>query len=247
MVEAALESPRALSMSQIAEITALPDLVVRETLESGIREGWAVDVGNTYVGRQLWTRMSDRARAALAQFHSGNPLKRGMTREELRSKLHCSRIEWDGWLTALLERRVVEESDSFIAMPGFVSKGEERRADAERVLATLSASELTPPSGRELLERAGADSRLLAFMAESGEIVHVGGGIYFTAAAVEKLMALALEIIDREGEVSMARFRDASGTSRKYAQAVLEYFDARRITRRAGDVRVRGREAPACA
>jgi selenocysteine-specific elongation factor len=76
--------------------------------------------------------------------------------------------------------------------------------------------------------------------------VHIGGGLYFAPDAYERLVCLALELIDRDGSVSMAAFRDAAGTSRKYAQAFLEHLDARRITRRVGDVRVRGREAPAC-
>lgn len=247
MVEAALQSPRAIPAAQIAEITALPRSEVRKALRDAASDGWAVAVGDAYAGRELWARVSERSRAVLAQFHAGNPLRKGMPREELRSRLHRDRAEWEGWLAALLQHGVVEERGPLIALPGFVAAGEERRQDAELVLAALSAAGLTPPSGRELLEQTGADSELLAFMADAGEIVHVGGGIYFTAAAFEKLMALALNIIDREGEVTMAGFRDAAGTSRKYAQAVLEYLDARRITRRVGDARVRGREAPACA
>ncbi len=45
-------------------------------------------------------------------------------------------------------------------------------------------------------------------------------------------------MFETEGEVSLARFRDELGTSRKYAQAFLEHFDAERLTLRRGDVRV---------
>jgi selenocysteine-specific elongation factor len=47
-------------------------------------------------------------------------------------------------------------------------------------------------------------------------------------------------LIDTHGSVTLAQFRDAIGTTRKYAQAVMEYLDGRRITRRVGDTRVRG-------
>jgi selenocysteine-specific elongation factor len=87
---------------------------------------------------------------------------------------------------------------------------------------------------------------MLAFMGESGEIVHVGNGVYFSADAYDRLVAVVMDILDRQGSVTMAEFRDAAGTTRKYAQAFLEHLDARRITRRQGDVRVRGRAAPAC-
>ena len=41
-----------------------------------------------------------------------------------------------------------------------------------------------------------------------------------------------------QGTITLAEVRDLFGTSRKYAQAVLEEMDARRITRREGDGRV---------
>jgi selenocysteine-specific elongation factor len=41
-----------------------------------------------------------------------------------------------------------------------------------------------------------------------------------------------------EGAVSLAGFRDQLGTTRKYAQAWLEYADASGVTSRTGDVRV---------
>ena len=57
------------------------------------------------------------------------------------------------------------------------------------------------------------------------------------------------ELIDRDGSLTLADFRDHFGTSRKYAQATLEYLDQRRVTRRVGDERVRfaGAGAPASA
>ncbi len=247
VMEAALQTSRVLTPGQIAEIAALPEAMLREALGRAVDNGTAVPVGDGYAGARSWARMSERARSILERFHTDNPLRRGITREELRSKLHRDRAEWDSWLSALLVRGVVEDSGSLIALPGFVDAGESRREEAERVLAALSAREFTPPSGRDLQDFARTDAELLSFLAENGEIVHVGSGIYFTAAAFDKMLTLALSIIDREGDVSMGRFRDAAGTSRKYAQAFLEYLDARRITRRVGDVRVRGREAPACA
>jgi selenocysteine-specific elongation factor len=45
--------------------------------------------------------------------------------------------------------------------------------------------------------------------------------------------------LDEHGSITLATFRDLFGTSRKYAQAVLEYFDQQKLTRRTGDERRR--------
>jgi selenocysteine-specific elongation factor len=46
-----------------------------------------------------------------------------------------------------------------------------------------------------------------------------------------------------KGTITLARVRDMFGTSRKYAQALLEHLDQQRITRRVGDERVLRRKA----
>jgi selenocysteine-specific elongation factor len=45
-------------------------------------------------------------------------------------------------------------------------------------------------------------------------------------------------IIERDGQITLAQLRDELQTSRKYAQALLEHFDAAHVTLRRGDVRV---------
>ncbi|KRT75738.1 MAG: selenocysteine-specific translation elongation factor, selenocysteine-specific elongation factor, partial [Armatimonadetes bacterium CSP1-3] len=44
--------------------------------------------------------------------------------------------------------------------------------------------------------------------------------------------------IEASGEITVAQLRDTLGTSRKFALALLEYFDGIRLTRRVGDRRV---------
>ena len=50
--------------------------------------------------------------------------------------------------------------------------------------------------------------------------------------------------VGEHGEITVAVLRDQLGTSRKYALAVLEHFDATRLTRRVGDKRVLARGGP---
>lgn len=47
-----------------------------------------------------------------------------------------------------------------------------------------------------------------------------------------------VEHLKKEGTITLAQVRDLFSTSRKYAQAFLEYLDAQGITRRVGDERV---------
>jgi selenocysteine-specific elongation factor len=62
--------------------------------------------------------------------------------------------------------------------------------------------------------------------------------------AIAAVRARVTAIVDAEGAITLARLRDELGTSRKYAQALLEHLDAARVTRRlADDSRVLRRRA----
>ncbi|MGE0543159.1 MAG: SelB C-terminal domain-containing protein [Dehalococcoidia bacterium] len=52
------------------------------------------------------------------------------------------------------------------------------------------------------------------------------------------MVADVTEHLRQEGTITLAQVRDMFSTSRKYAQALLEHLDERRITRRIGDERV---------
>ena len=86
---------------------------------------------------------------------------------------------------------------------------------------------------------------LLDMLLDEGRLVRTGGGIVYRREDFERMTDAVRTHIEENGSISLAETRDLFGTSRKYAQAVLEELDMRRITRREGDVRLlRDRERP---
>jgi selenocysteine-specific elongation factor len=83
-----------------------------------------------------------------------------------------------------------------------------------------------------------ADRHLARLMEEDGRLVRVGNGFAISTNAYEQARAALLEELEGEGRITLARFRDTLGTSRKTAQMLLERFDADRVTVRIGEERV---------
>jgi selenocysteine-specific elongation factor len=67
--------------------------------------------------------------------------------------------------------------------------------------------------------------------------VRIGRDMHAHPDALAAVRERVREIAERDGEITLARLRDELGTSRKYAQALLEHCDAERLTLRVGDVR----------
>jgi selenocysteine-specific elongation factor len=108
------------------------------------------------------------------------------------------------------------------------------------VEARLREAWTTPPLDAEL----DAPEELAALRAHA-RAVRVGRTMHFHADALAEVRGRLVAILEAEQSVTLARFRDELGFSRKYAQALLEHFDGERLTLRRGEARVlRGRRAP---
>ncbi len=84
----------------------------------------------------------------------------------------------------------------------------------------------------------------LASLVRAGDAVRVGPAQHYDAAALRRAGAEVVSLCRRDGAATIASVRDELGTSRKYAQAVLEHLDRTRVTRRVGDEHVLRRRTP---
>ncbi len=102
--------------------------------------------------------------------------------------------------------------------------GERPRADAELV----EAAGLDPASAR----------RRLAELVRAGRAVRVGQNLHWAPEPLAGLEARVVAMCERDGEATIAGVRNELGTSRRYAQALLEHLDAKKVTVRRGDAHV---------
>jgi selenocysteine-specific elongation factor len=95
-----------------------------------------------------------------------------------------------------------------------------------------------PPLDSEL------DPADLAALREAGRAVRVSKALHYHADALVEIRGRVVEIAGRNGgAVTLAQLRDELGTSRKFAQALLEHFDSEKVTIRRGDAHVLRRGA----
>ncbi|HYK06190.1 MAG TPA: selenocysteine-specific translation elongation factor [Gaiellaceae bacterium] len=141
------------------------------------------------------------------------------------------------WAKDVLARLPFERRGSMLYRPGAAGALGARAADAELVLASVTAAE--PGAAK------AEDAELARFLERSGRLVRLGDGWAVSSAAYERACSLVLEECAATGQITLARFRDLAGCGRRDAQLLLERLDADGITRRVGDARVLRRRASA--
>ena len=95
------------------------------------------------------------------------------------------------------------------------------------------------PLEEDLRRTLGADSALfdkvLRSLYDQKKLVRLNPKVTYHAETVASMKALVQDYCKRKGSIAIAELRDAIKLSRKYAQAVLEYFDRVGLTRRVED------------
>ena len=112
-------------------------------------------------------------------------------------------------------------------------RGPQLEPDAIELAERLLAAGHEPPSRSDL----GAAAAHLPKLIQAGVAVRIGRDLYAHRDAVASVAERVGAIIADEGAVTLARLRDELGTSRKYAEALLEHLDQARFTKRLPDDR----------
>lgn len=172
----------------------------------------------------------------LAAFHQRNPLRRGMPKEEIRSRMGLNGRAFEEIITRAAGDGQIAIDGDVLRLPSHEIRFTlEQRQRIDRYVTALRADPHTPPRPSEF----GIEPDLAKALSEIGEVVRVDDNIVFARDTFDDIQRQVLQIIDAKGNITLSEFRDHFGSSRKYAQAVLEYLDDRRVTRRVGDERVR--------
>ena len=198
-----------------------------------------------YLAASVFDAIWDSCRGLLEQYHRQNPLHAGMKVAELRQKLlkNTDQAVADAILAALArEGKIKAVADRYALADFAVHLTKRQSAIREKLLQTYRKAGLEVP---------GLDEVIASFPpAEQGDCRQVveslvsGGGLVMLTPQLCLHSQVYAQVCDKtrdfmaeHQELTLAEFRDLLGTSRKYALAVLEYYDKNKILKKDGDVR----------
>jgi selenocysteine-specific elongation factor len=195
-------------------------------------------IGEWLYADDAWNAIAEHASREVEAYHAAHPLRQGMAREELRSRLRLPPASFPAVLASFLEEGRLEERDGAIAVPAHQPAAESSDGPAARLLVLLGDHPFAPPSLREAMEQSGAGVEVLRALTQRGELVRLNEDIAFTREAYASAVAMVKDVIAATGSVTVAQLRDRMGASRRPVLALLERLDAEKVTRRVGDQRV---------
>ena len=243
LINQILTTLKVTNLTALSQKSALPMEEVSQIVSTMLERGEVIGLGNsrdirkiTLISPAYYQTLYQDSLEILTDFHQTNPYKAGMPREELRTELNLSQVLFDQVLDKMAEDLSLIQKGSLVwATHHHVVLTPADQAKVAPILAEFLANQFSPPDINQLQAQIGTN--LLEGLLSSQILVAVSDQVVFTPEALLAMREWVQDTIRANGELSLAQFRDQFSTSRKYAAAVLEYFDSIGFTYRKGDVR----------
>jgi selenocysteine-specific elongation factor len=214
-----------------AEVPAVEDAV-----NGLVSSGTLIRLENVLMHRDSLEGFKGKIISRLEEFHKKYPLKHGLNKEEIRTRMMIEPRLF-GSLVLLLDDVSVDKD--IMRLTSFIITVSEE--DKSRVAGILKDKGFQPPTKSELASKTGKDEKelgdILTLMDKEGTIKRINDSMYLSRQSYDRMIMLLKEHFTNKKEMTVSEFRDILGTTRKYALPFLEYLDSNSITLRVGDVR----------
>jgi selenocysteine-specific elongation factor len=183
-----------------------------------------------------WNELNQKILQLVENYHGNFPLRLGIPREELKSKLKLSPKIFNSIITYYIMRNTLKEFGAFISAPSHEIKFDRgQQAKVQALMRKFAQNPFSPPSVKEC--QAETDEEIVNALIEKDELVSVSQDVVFRKADYDLMVSRIIEKLNTNGQITLAEARDLFNTSRKFAQALLEHLDATGVTMRDGDFR----------
>ena len=184
--------------------------------------------------------------ASVDAFHAAEPLKPGVGREELRSKLppQVSPRLFHLVVESLTSERALTTDKDIVRRPGHdVAASQQAKGLAplaERVSALYRDSGLAPPRPAEVVASLQADEKgvreAIELLTRGGTLVRVQD-LHFARVALDGLRVRLVAYLNEHGQITAQEWKELVGQTRKFTIPLAEFFDGEKLTLRVGETR----------
>jgi selenocysteine-specific elongation factor len=200
-----------------------------------------------YLHRSHFQELGEKLKSDIKAYLDKNPHRLTMPYEELRSKTLelTDNVTFKAVVEDLVNTGVLERKNSDVSLAGYESRlAPKDREILQQIEQDFKRKGFASPVEEELRQKVGLHPKefknLMHNLFQRGILVRLSDKVVYHRDAVEKARRIVLQYLEKYPSISVAELRDILQLSRKYATAILEYFDKIGLTRRDKDVHILG-------
>jgi selenocysteine-specific elongation factor len=228
----------------IAEAVARTGWPVGQIVSGASASPEIVRVGDIFIFKTALELVRKDLIAALDVFHKHNPLVEGMKREQLRGRFaEVSPEVFDSVLEEAMRAGKIELGGDLVRLRGRgVALKDDEAQSMEMIETAFAKAGLKVPALKDVLAGLKVDrvraQKIVTLLLRDKVLLKISDDLVFHRDALVNLRSLIASEKTKSAKLDVARFKDLTGVSRKYAIPLLEYLDREHVTRRVGDERI---------
>jgi selenocysteine-specific elongation factor len=219
--------------------------VIEAHLHRPLARGDVLRIGDLFVDAGAIAGLELLLPTAVGRFHEQEPLAPGISKETLREKLGIgvSSEVFAAALDILVGEKKLEVAGELVRLPGRGVMMKDEESESKQIIEQAFASAgLKVPAMKDVLAGLKVDrtraQKIVTLLLRDKVLVKVSEDLLFHRDALKDLRSRMADEKTKSMRIDVARFKDLTGVTRKYAIPLLEYLDREHVTRRVGDERV---------
>ena len=230
-----------ITLKDLISYTGDKEEYVKEGLDVLIKENKVIPVNKYYLHISHYNKLKDKTMDILNKYHKQYRLRKGILKEELRSRVDSKLKvkDMDIILNKMAEDKQIKVRDNLVSNYEFevvfnqkqlsIKKEIENITRKNKLRCLVTKDEICNKNKfyEEVLEALIGDT-----IQKLDDTYYVDKDIY------ENMKNELINYLKQNNQITVAQFRDITNSNRKTSIAILEHFDRNRITKRIDDKRV---------
>ncbi len=208
------------------------------TLTDSVGQAVSLPQPKTLVAsRAGWATLLGHMTTVLLDYHSRFPLRAGIPRGELKSRLKLETRLFNETVQRGQQEGMLAGVETTVRLASHQVKfAPAQQAAVDKLLADFRRVPYNTPLPKDVAAAVGED--VMLSLIEGEQLTRLSPDVILLTETYRDFVAWLRTYLGQHPTVNVAQVRDTFNTSRKYALALLEYTDEQRITKRVGDERV---------
>ena len=238
------------SAAEAAKKIGKEEGVISEAVEKKVSAGKIVALSSSktkakdtrYLHVTALDKLKDKLVGILKNYLNKNPYESSVPGSVLRSEF--LKLSEDFVLRYLLAEmktdKIIYEKQGNFGLPGHKIKMTSReQTTADKIEEIFKSTKLKTPIEEDVRNQIGLTApdfkNILSGLLNQGRLVRLSRNVIYHKDTVSEVKDVVVDYIKKNQSITIAELRDLLQFSRKYAQAILEYFDASGLTKRQED------------
>ncbi|WP_099187392.1 selenocysteine-specific translation elongation factor [Tepidibacter mesophilus] len=214
--------------------------IIQQELDILCEQNKVMNINTIYIHKNFYEDLKNKILSVLSNFHKNNPLKKGISKEELRTRIekNLKTKDFDVLLNIIVKDNDIKIVDNIASLYDFEVEFTKSQLNIQKdIESKLKNDKFTPRNISEIIQDKKEYQEVLeALLGDT--LVMVTEDIVYYKENYDVAVHMIKKHLEENKTLTLSEFRDLIGASRKYAMALLEDFDRNKITRRLGDKRM---------